>query len=351
MSKNAALAIAAALCIAAAGVGGYLAVRAPETSISKPDAGVSISPEALESAAGQPAAFAGTEGVIPDAVSTGPASTIPSAVNAEAPAAPAPAGTSRTSAPAPAPRTAPAAEPTARPVVSERPRTTTAPARPAPPVNRPAGTSPPDVAPPTAPPPPLPPVSEVQTPVETLPPPPPPEPEFEELVISSDSVLGLQLQTTVSTETAKVEDPVEARVTRDVRVGNRVAIPAGSRMMGSVTLVERGGKMKEKARLGVRFHTVVLADSTRVPVQTEAIYREGDSPGRESAAKVGAAAAGGAILGAILGGGKGAAIGGAVGAAGGTAAVMAGGRNAAVLTSGTAVTVRLQEPVTITVER
>ena len=40
---------------------------------------------------------------------------------------------------------------------------------------------------------------------------------------------------------------------------------------------------------------------------------------------------GGAILGAILGGGKGAVIGGSVGAAGGTAAQMAGGRNPAVL--------------------
>ena len=60
---------------------------------------------------------------------------------------------------------------------------------------------------------------------------------------------------------------------------------------------------------------------------------------------------GGAILGAIIGGGKGAAIGGSVGAAGGTAAVMAGGRNPAVLASGTSLTVRLSQPVTIVVER
>jgi outer membrane lipoprotein SlyB len=86
-------------------------------------------------------------------------------------------------------------------------------------------------------------------------------------------------------------------------------------------------------------------------MQTEAIYREGKSPGQESAAKVGAAAVGGAILGAIIGGGKGAAIGGSVGAAGGSAAVMAGGRNPAVLTAGTALTVRLSQPVTIIVER
>jgi hypothetical protein len=66
---------------------------------------------------------------------------------------------------------------------------------------------------------------------------------------------------------------------------------------------------------------------------------------------MGAAAAGGAILGAILGGKKGAAIGGSVGAAGGAAAVMAGDRNAAVLQAGTSVTVRLLRPVTVVVAR
>jgi type IV secretory pathway VirB10-like protein len=155
----------------------------------------------------------------------------------------------------------------------------------------------------------------------------------------------------VNSEVARVEDPVEARVTRDVRVGTEVAIPTGSRVLGSVILAERGGKMKNAARIGVRFHTLVLPDSTRLPMQTEAIYREGKSPGQESAAKVGAAAMGGAILGAIIGGGKGAAIGGAVGAAGGTGAMMAGGRNPAVLSAGTSVTVRLSQPVTVVVER
>jgi type IV secretory pathway VirB10-like protein len=202
---------------------------------------------------------------------------------------------------------------------------------------------------------PVPPLSEpVQLPVaEPAPPEPPPPPQkvFEELVVSADSVIGLRIESTVSSEVAKVEDPVEARVTRDVRVGSDVAIPAGSRVLGSVTQVERGGKLKNAARIGVRFHTVVLADNTRMPMQTEAIFREGKSPGQESAAKVGGAAVGGAILGAIIGGGKGAAIGGAVGAAGGTGVAMAGGRNPAVLTSGTALTVRLTQPVRIIIER
>ena len=177
------------------------------------------------------------------------------------------------------------------------------------------------------------------------------EPKLEDLVLPAQSVIGIQVDRTVTSETARLEDEVVGHVTRDVRVGDRVAIPAGSRATGAVTLVERGGRLKDRSRLGVRFTSVVLADGSRVPIDTEAIFREGDSPKNESAAKIGGGAIGGAILGGILGGAKGAAIGGSIGAGAGSAAVMTGGRNAAVLTSGSPVTVRLENPATVTVER
>jgi hypothetical protein len=179
----------------------------------------------------------------------------------------------------------------------------------------------------------------------------PPAPAFEELVVAADSVIGLQLDSPVSSEKAQIEDNVVARVTRDVRVGDRVAIPAGAKAYGEVTLVERGGKMRERARLGVRFTSVVLADGTRLPMNTETIYREGDPPGRESAAKIGGGAIGGAIIGGILGGAKGAAIGGSIGVGAGTAAVMAGDRNHATLSAGTPLTVRIEDPIVVTVEK
>ncbi len=181
--------------------------------------------------------------------------------------------------------------------------------------------------------------------------PEPPQHTIEELVVSAQTVIGLQTETRVTSETARIEDRVDARVTRDVKVGDRVAVPAGSRAIGSVMQVERGGKFKERARLGIRFHTLVLADGTRVPISTETIFRDGEAPGNSSAAKVGGAAVGGAILGAILGGAKGAAIGAAAGGGGGAAAVMAGERSAATLPAGTPMTVRILQPVTITTEK
>jgi type IV secretory pathway VirB10-like protein len=203
---------------------------------------------------------------------------------------------------------------------------------------------------PAAPEPPAPRPDEHQT-TEPARPAEPPRPTIEELVVSRDSVIGVQTENRISSETARLEDRVDARVTRDVRVGDRVAIPAGSRVIGSVTLVERGGKFKEQARLGIRFHTIVLGDGTRLNISTETITRLGDAPGNSSAAKIGGGAVGGAIIGAILGGGKGAAIGATAGAGAGTAAVQAGDRSAAVLAPGTPLTARILSPVTVTVER
>ena len=178
-----------------------------------------------------------------------------------------------------------------------------------------------------------------------------PEKTFDELVVSADSVIGLQLETGLSTERAHVEDRVDARVIRDVRVRNQVAVPAGAHAIGSVMVVESGGKFKDKARIGIRFNTLVLPDGTRLPISTETIYRYGEPPSNNSAAKIGGGAVIGTILGGILGGAKGAAIGAAAGAGGGAAAVAAGDRSAVTLPAGTQLTARFLSPVTVTLEK
>lgn len=172
---------------------------------------------------------------------------------------------------------------------------------------------------------------------------------LEELVVAADSVIGLQLEGGLTSEHARVEDAVEARVIRDVRVDRQVAIPAGSRALGSVMLVERGGRLKDRARLGITFHTLVLADGTRLPIATGTIYRYGDAPSDRSAKKIGGGAVAGAILGAIVGGARGAAVGATAGAGGGTAMVMAGERSPAEFPPGTEVTARILDPVAVVV--
>lgn len=172
-----------------------------------------------------------------------------------------------------------------------------------------------------------------------------------ELVIEEDSVIGIRLDEAISSATAKVEDRVSAVVSRDVVVDGRMAVPSGSRVEGYVAFVEEGGKFREKARIGLRFTTLVLPSAERVPIVTETVFREGESPTAEATSKIGASAVVGTVLGAIIGGKKGAAIGGAAGAAGGTAVVAKGKQNEAALGAGSLLTLRLVEPAVVTVDR
>ena len=187
--------------------------------------------------------------------------------------------------------------------------------------------------------------------VETPPVPEPPRRRFEELIVKEDSVVGIELDQTVSSETAKVEDRVTGKVTRDVTVDGRTAIAAGTKLEGVVSSVERGGKFRERSQIGIRFNMLILPDGLRVPIQTNALVRVGESPANEATAKIGGGAVAGAIVGGLIGGKRGAVIGTGIAAAGGTAAVAAGGRNAAIFQSGSPLTVKLTAPVTITIER
>jgi len=313
MSRTATV-ILAIVCVAAGAGGAFLALRSDRAPVA-----------AAEQVQAEPAAsgaVAESEGVIERAPVAAPAPVVPE--------------------PAPAPRSRPVPPPPApRPPVRQTASAARTPVHvdPPPPVVAPDQRTVVPIAPAA--------IADNQA-SRTVEPPPP---LYEELVVAADSVIGLQLESPVSSDKAQVEDSVVARVTRDVKVGDRVAIPAGAKALGEVTLVERGGKLRERARLGVRFTSVVLADGTRLPLHTETIIREGDPPGRESAAKIGGGAIGGAIIGGILGGAKGAAIGGSIGAGAGTAAVVAGDRNHATLSAGTPLTVRIEDPVVVTVEK
>jgi hypothetical protein len=180
--------------------------------------------------------------------------------------------------------------------------------------------------------------------------PEPPIKTFTELIVPGDSVIGLRIDTPLSSEQARIEDRIDARVVRDVSVAGTTAIPAGSRVIGTVVIVERGGKFKESARLGIRFHTLLTPDGEEHPISTDTIFRYGDAPGNGTAAKIGGGAVAGAILGAIIGGGKGAAIGASTGAGAGTVAVATSDRSIATFPAGAEITARILAPISITVE-
>lgn len=322
LSKPLAVALVALACVSAGAGGAYVAMRqtaSPGSISAEPHEAAAAQPE------GAPSAVHETEALVGQVQE-------PVELARPEPERPVRTPARRVAAPEPAPQARPQARPQAAP--PSPPAVTTAQAG--------SGAAP------------------AQEPVEVPRPaaaegvrrdPLPPMRTFEDLVIPAAAVVGLQVETPVSSERARIEDRVEARVLRDITVEGRTAVAAGAKAIGAVTLVDRGGKLKERAQLGVRFHTLVLADGTYLPIQTESVLREGESPTGESARKIGGAAAGGAILGAILGGKKGAIVGGATGAAGGTAVVVAGDRNPATLPVGAVITVRLSAPLAVEVEK
>lgn len=344
---------------------GFLAARRAQSRPAAASLSVSAepTPTAVPSPAVSPEPIASAQPVAAPDVE--PTDRLPSA-----PARSAETVLSKAAAPKPAVRTATKARTPVAPVVAPvparevapvRPVTSTVPAQPAPapalepvveaPTARPA---PPAAGRPT--------VEAVASPprapaVETAPveiPRPPveiPRVQFEEHTVKADSVLGIRIDQSLSSATAKLEDRVTASLSRNLIVDGRTVLPTGTRLEGEVTLVQPGSKFKGRARLGIRFHTLVLADGLRVPIQSETIFRDGESATGSTATKVGGGAAAGAILGGMLGGKRGAIIGAGVGAAGGTAAVMAGDTKDAVLERGTPLTMRVTSPVTLTIER
>lgn len=190
--------------------------------------------------------------------------------------------------------------------------------------------------------------------------------DVEEVTVKADSVIGIRLETTLDSEHAKLEDRVIARVTRDVNVKGRTAIPAGALIEGYVSAITRksdkasdkgppagkaGSDRGQSARIGLKFTTLVLNDGKlRLPIETETVFRSAEST-TQTVARVGAGAVVGSILGAAIGGRKGALIGASAGAAGGAATAAAADRTDVTIPAGTTLTLRLVEPLTVVVER
>lgn len=167
-----------------------------------------------------------------------------------------------------------------------------------------------------------------------------------ELTIPAGTILPLRLESPVGSDISRVEDTVRGTLTRAISVRGAPVIPPGSRLIGSVTSAVRPGKVKGRSYIAMRFHTLVAGDDTYA-IRTAPVARRGRATKKKDAAKIGIPAAGGAIIGGIIGGKKGAAIGGAAAGGAGTAVVLNTRGEDVRLGKGAVVSVRLAAPVTV----
>ena len=169
--------------------------------------------------------------------------------------------------------------------------------------------------------------------------------------IEAGSSLSVTLDQELNTKTSQVGDVFTATVSAPVIVGNRVAVPAGATVTGQVTAVQASGGSGEDAILKVAFSSITV-DGEMFPVSMSVAAANPTKKNRDGTAetvgKIGIGAAAGAILGRVIGGNStGTVVGGAIGAAAGTAIVLGSADSDAVLAQGSAMTLTVDEDLTV----
>jgi hypothetical protein len=158
--------------------------------------------------------------------------------------------------------------------------------------------------------------------------------------------LVLTLETPVSSETAKADQPVRAKVAKPVVISGMEVIPAGATVTGAVVSAERAGRVKGRASIALRFNEVIVM-KTPYRITTSRIARQAEATKGEDATKIGIATGVGTAIGAIAGGKKGAAIGAGVGGGAGTGAVLATRGKEVTLPAGTTLRTEITDTVRI----
>ena len=180
-------------------------------------------------------------------------------------------------------------------------------------------------------------------PQASAPPPVPParqdadhSPNGERLTVPAGTRVAVVLENGISTRSARAGDSLYFHTSFPVTQKNRIVIPVGSYIRGSLLDSKRPGRIKGKGEFRLRLESLILPNGYTVDLL--AAPRSADTGGRETTDSEGKVTAPGgkgkdvgtiasttvtgAGIGAIAGGGKGAGIGAGIGGLAGLAAVL-----------------------------
>jgi len=194
-------------------------------------------------------------------------------------------------------------------------------------------------------------------------PPQEPAPEVQqelEIVVPEGTIIPVILTAYLNTQSSQPGDIFYTDTTYPIWIQQRLAIPRGSTIRGTVTEVVRPGKIKGKGRLSVRFMDILLPNGVRrdfvgtfkgihgpgdesLDRKTESVS-SGSSKGQDAGTVIGMTSTG-ALIGAAAGGGSGAGIGAGAGAAVGAAAVLFSRGRDLVISPGTQFDLELLKPL------
>jgi hypothetical protein len=151
----------------------------------------------------------------------------------------------------------------------------------------------------------------------------------------------------LASNTSSVGQTFRARLLSDLRLEGTTAIPAGAEILGVVTEAVAARRIGGKAKLSLKITDLVLPSGSTLPIHASFLEEAKSKTGRD-AATIGGAAAGGGLLGRILGqSGKSTILGALVGAAVGTAIASRTAGEEVVIPEGSVVKLKLDEALAI----
>jgi hypothetical protein len=162
-------------------------------------------------------------------------------------------------------------------------------------------------------------------------------------VVPVGQELDVRLATTLSSNTATVEQRFDTTTVADLMQDSKTLIPAGTLIRGVVTAVNPAGRIQRAGSLTLSFDELELRGRA-YPMRAMAtnVFQSGGI--REEGGKAGVGAGAGAIVGGIIGGLSGALLGAVIGAGG---AIVATEGKDIELPAGSIIRIRLDQPLTV----
>jgi hypothetical protein len=189
-------------------------------------------------------------------------------------------------------------------------------------------------------------------------------PGGENATLTEGTHITLQLNDYLSTKLNNEGDKFSATVMEPIYLDDRLVVPKGSLITGSISRVVRPGRFKGKALMNLLFHSLRIQGRGEVPITASlvkvdaegsaGVHTESTIEGERSIGKdvgrVAKPAAAGGTIGVVARGGKGGIFGTSLGAAAGLISIFATRGKDLELRRGSTLEVSLDRPLNIPVE-
>jgi hypothetical protein len=140
------------------------------------------------------------------------------------------------------------------------------------------------------------------------------------VLIPQGTTLNIRLTQTIEVDAAQAGMTFKALLDDPIMIGGNIVIPRGAAVQLQAVTVEQAGKMKGADKITLKANSISFG-GRKYDIVTAQVESKGSGEGKKTARKVAGGAGLGAAIGGIAGGGTGAAIGAVAGTA--TGAVMA----------------------------